>query len=526
MLKSVAIECFPCDKSIMIIKDSKKTWLSGNEFRNGATAALVVGVGLRLWFYFLKDSFWRDESMLLLNVAQKSFWELTGPLSMAQGAPIPLLWFYHLLFLLGLGSELPMRAFSLVANILALFLFYRLARLCQISERGILFATWLLAVCPGVILFASQVKPYSLDLLIACGFLYLAAPWFINGVDGRRNSKLFWYAGLAPWFSFPALFIAGGIAGGFLLTAQRRRIRSAFILIAIIIISFGLEYFVVLRHCLSSKNYMIFMDFEKINIVNLIQFLSVPFYALRYFPIPLFSRLEFVIILSLIIMGIWGAGNKHGWGWVMVLILPPFIALMGSVLRQYPIYGRLYLFDAPGFFLLLGYAVGYLPTVAPWRRVFNYSFFLVVILCLMSYIVTFGRPMAGVREGLGFIHTNCEKDDVVISDTHALPTVAYYRLLGLYGSAGLNFIVEDFEKFSWGKRFPQEIRIEEVIPIIPRGRRIWCIAETEAYARSHSKIVYPYWKELSSYLNEDRKLITSYISNGVEVKGFSCGIKQ
>ena len=83
----------------------------------GAPVALVAGAGIRLWFYFLNDSFWRDETKLLLNIAHKSFLELLSPLDPKQVAPVPLLWLYRVVYLWGGGGELSMRAFSLITSI-------------------------------------------------------------------------------------------------------------------------------------------------------------------------------------------------------------------------------------------------------------------------------------------------------------------------------------------------------------------------------------------------------------------------
>ena len=211
-----------------------------------APAALLAGSAARFWFYLLNDSFWRDESMLLLNVSQHSFAELLGPLDYSQEAPVPLLWFYRLLYLMGWGGEMPMRALSLATSILALFLFYRLAQELLKERAAVLFSTWLLALAPGAILFAAQAKPYSLDLLVASGLLYLAAPWFTNPGAGPQISRLAGAAGLAPWFSLPAIFVAAGIGAGLLSRAQRWGYKHGIIFLAVVTMSFSLESSLVL----------------------------------------------------------------------------------------------------------------------------------------------------------------------------------------------------------------------------------------------------------------------------------------
>jgi hypothetical protein len=511
----------------MSLKESNKFWkyLGDNPMVN-ITAALIVGAGMRLWFYLLNDSFWRDETMLLLNVAKKSFWGLTGPLEYAQGCPIPVLWLYHSLYLSGLGAELPMRAMSLAASILSLFLFYRLARLAQVHEKGILFSTWLLALSPGAILFAAQAKPYALDLLIACGFLYAAAPWFIASDDSKKNALLFWYGGVAPWFSFPAIFVAGGVVGGLLLKTPRCNIRPALILISVLVLSFGLEYLTVIRHSLLSRGYILFWDLNnhaaipKSIITLLLAYDPFLIYLKEY---PLLLTVIGTLVVYLIMVGMWAAGRKYGFAWVAVLILPLLIALMASALKKYPFYSRCYLFATPGLYLLVGYAVGYLFKEISWPKLVNASIILILILCFISSIVNISRPMIGVREGLRFIINNQQKDDLVICDVYALPTVTYYQMIRSENAAALHCNGENFEKFSWGRRNPYRIRFEEIVPLIPPAGRIWCIAETDGYTRQKDKEVLEYWQELTKYLNLQRRLMTSYISDRVEVKGFAGG---
>ncbi len=489
-----------------------------------AIAALIVGAGLRLWFYLLNDSFWRDETMLLLNVAKKSFWGLIGPLEYAQGCPIPVLWLYHSFYLLGLGGELPMRAMSLAASILSLFLFYRLARLAQVHEKGILFSTWLLALSPGAILFAAQAKPYALDLLIACGFLYVAAPWLIASNASKRNTLLFWYGGVAPWFSFPAIFVAGGVVGGLLLNARRRGIRPALILLSVVVLSFSLEYLVVIRHGLSSRGYVSFLDGgspDGLLLGTMIPLLAYNPFLVSLKEYPLFFNALWVMVVNLTIVGMWEAGRKYGLAWVAVLISPLLIALMASALKQYPIYPRCYLFATPGLYLLIGYAVGYLFKIIPWPKLVNTSIILVLFLCFISFINNIGMPMAGVREGLRFIINNQQKDDIVACDVYALPTVTYYQLIRPDNAAALHCNVGNLDKFAWGRRNPHRIKYEEIVPLIPQVGRIWCIAEADGYTREKDRGVLGYWQELTKYLNLERHLRASFISGRVEVKGFS-----
>jgi hypothetical protein len=232
------------------------------------------------------------------------------------------------------------------------------------------------------------------------------------------------------------------------------------------------------------------------------------------------------MLVYLIILGMRAAGRRYGFAWVAVLILPLLIALSASALKHYPIYSRCYVFATPGIYLLVGYAVGYLFNISYKPKLVNIIIILLLFLCFTSTIITLGRPMVGVREGLRFIINNQQKDDIIICDVYALPTVTYYQMIRSDYAAALHCNMEKFEKFAWGRRNPHRIGYEEIVPLIPPAGRIWCIAETGGYTREQDREVLEYWQELTKYLNLERHLMTSYITGIVEVKGFSRGNRE
>ncbi len=496
----------------------RRNWAELLPFLVSAPAALAVGSAARLWLYFLNDSFWRDESMLLLNVAQKSFVELLGPLEFAQEAPVPLLWFYRLLYLTGLGGEMPMRALSLVTSILALFLFCRLAERVLEERRAVLFSTWLLALAPGAILFAAQTKPYSLDLLVAAGLLYLSAPWFI----GPKGARQIWYlagaAALAPWFSLPAVFVAGGIGAGLVLRARQGGIRPALVFLAVVSVSFALEFFLVLNRCLLLKEYIQqwFLHFSS---SGLKWALCQIFYAYLG-PQGHASSFPLWGVAALALGGIWEAGRKFSWAWPVVLLAPLLLALAASAARVYPLFGRLLLFATPGLYLLVGYGAAWLLRVLPWPRLGAVLLLVLIFPCLQASQKVYGRPVGGVREGLQFVAVRQQPQDLVLGDSFALPTIAYYRLLNRPYALNLNSPLK-VEEWSWGRVDPWKLKYEVLLPLISEGARVWLVGETLDYARAGVTEVLPYWQSLTEHLSAQRKLLASYTTERVQVRGFS-----
>ena len=55
-------------------------------------AFLALGLALRSWHYLRAPSVWQDEAAIVLNILNKSYGELLGPLSLHQAAPPLFLW--------------------------------------------------------------------------------------------------------------------------------------------------------------------------------------------------------------------------------------------------------------------------------------------------------------------------------------------------------------------------------------------------------------------------------------------------
>src|SRR4051812_38120600 len=101
----------------------------GNRRRNLLLLAIVLaGVICRVAQYIARPSFWHDEALVVLNVANKSFAELMGRLEYAQAAP-PLFLFAERGLMLLLGeNEYAFRLVSLLCGVTSLVLFALICR--------------------------------------------------------------------------------------------------------------------------------------------------------------------------------------------------------------------------------------------------------------------------------------------------------------------------------------------------------------------------------------------------------------
>src|SRR5437762_9753512 len=108
-------------------------------------AVLILGLGVRLRHYLAAPSYWYDEAFVLVNVFDKSFAELAGPLRCEQAAPPLFLWSLRALYVTAGGSEWAMRAPAFLASVLAVLAIIPLARRVA-GDHGRLWAVGFAAV--------------------------------------------------------------------------------------------------------------------------------------------------------------------------------------------------------------------------------------------------------------------------------------------------------------------------------------------------------------------------------------------
>jgi hypothetical protein len=189
-------------------------------------ALLVLGLAARARQYFGCPSYWYDEAYLLLNVFEKPCRDLIGPLDYQVVIPPLFLWLLRGTYLLAGPSELAMRLPAAIAGVAALLLMIPLAR--RLAGRpGWLWAVGFCAVSDHALMHGCEVRPYTFDLLAAEAIL-LAAHALLTSRRGGFTGLLA-LAVLAPWLSFPSVFILAGASAAVLVEALRRRRAAAWL---------------------------------------------------------------------------------------------------------------------------------------------------------------------------------------------------------------------------------------------------------------------------------------------------------
>jgi hypothetical protein len=154
---------------------------------------------------------WLDEVFLALNILDRRFAELLQPLDDVQAAPIGFLFAERLAVNLFGSSEYALRLVPLLCGIASVFLFWRLARQL-LPPVGVVVSLAIFAVSRQLIYFSAEVKQYSLDVTAAL-FLWWAFARLERQLEqGWRGPALAaLLGGIVVWFSYPAVFVLGGV---------------------------------------------------------------------------------------------------------------------------------------------------------------------------------------------------------------------------------------------------------------------------------------------------------------------------
>lgn len=327
---------------------------------------VLAGIACRVAQYLANPSFWHDEALVVLNVANKGFAELMGRLEYAQAAP-PLFLFAERALLLLLGrNEYALRLVSLLCGVASLSVF---ALICRRILPGLIAPLTLaiFAFSNKLIWHSAEVKPYSGDAMVAVLLLYIAIRFTGLADDGadklrRRSDPTFGLillscvAAVAVWFSFPASIVFGGISLAILPAMARRGAKGwgTYIACNLLVVGSFLALFVFSirpQHVEALSNYWVddFPDYAHPARIPL--WLAEQIYSLADHPHRSFGWL----ILPLAVLGAWRLATTGRRFILAVCLNPVLLAILAAFAKQYPFNGdRLTIYLVPGMFILFG----------------------------------------------------------------------------------------------------------------------------------------------------------------------------
>jgi hypothetical protein len=171
---------------------------------------VVVGLALRVGAYLLDFPLWWDEAFVAVNLLRRDYAGLLRPLDYGQVCPLLFLWAeLATVRLLGF-SEWSLRLFPLLCALASVPVFRGVA-VRLVGGRAALLAVAVFAVAVHPIRHAADLKPYSLDLLVALVLQGLAIRWWMNPKQAGRLLALAAFGPIGLACSHPAAFVAAGV---------------------------------------------------------------------------------------------------------------------------------------------------------------------------------------------------------------------------------------------------------------------------------------------------------------------------
>lgn len=170
---------------------------------------VAAGLVLRVWHYAADHTVWYDEAVLLVNVMEKNFAGLLGPLHHAVAAPPLFVWLLKLLHLTVGDVTYAWRAVPFVFSVAGLLLTVPLAHRVLDPPAAVL-AVGLIAVSDAAVWLGCCIKPYAGDAAIATGLLL-----YLRTTEGWPAAKrLLVLAAATPVlisFSYTSMFTIGAV---------------------------------------------------------------------------------------------------------------------------------------------------------------------------------------------------------------------------------------------------------------------------------------------------------------------------
>ncbi len=354
-------------------------WLRRNW---GWTESFVLfGLVLRLIHYGRNPSMWHDEAALVLNVLDKNFLELLGPLEFAEAAPPLFLWLEKSIVLLLGDGTFALRLPAFLASCAALLLIPWLARQL-LRPAAVPWAVLLFACSDHLLWHASEAKPYSFDVLAAT----LLACLYCLGRRWPLERQLLIQVPFAPlviFFSYPGCFLFGGVLVAFLPAVSRSKRVSAWLTYALLAFAIFVAFALLAlgpvraqRHELMDQCWLdAFPPWDRPWAVPKWLLMST-LDMIRFCCEPAGNTLAGVLLVGAVCL--WRDRRRAA---LALLLVPIGLALLASCLRSYPYGGaRVLVYASPAVILLL--AEGVPPTLAWFRARFRFGVVIVILLLL------------------------------------------------------------------------------------------------------------------------------------------------
>jgi hypothetical protein len=181
---------------------------------------VAIGLMLRAFHYGRNPSVWHDEAAVIVNVLEKNFLQLLGPLRFSEAAPPLFLWLERAVQSFCGQGTFALRAMPFGASCLTVIL-APLVSAHYVERRAIPWAVLLVACSDRLLWHACEAKQYSLEVF--CALVVLAVCGRITETNlSRQMALLTVMAPIIICIAYPGCFLYGGVLLALLLRLRRQ----------------------------------------------------------------------------------------------------------------------------------------------------------------------------------------------------------------------------------------------------------------------------------------------------------------
>ncbi|MCB9647285.1 MAG: hypothetical protein H6730_11900 [Deltaproteobacteria bacterium] len=460
------------------------------DHRPGLRRALValifiLGALPKLIYLYSHGALWGDEAALAMNIGPRGFLELGRPFVYLQVCPWgAMAGIKALTLILGTG-EVGYRAFPTLAALVAIAFTYPLGARIHSREAG-LVAMFLTGLGYWLTHYSAELKPYSLDATAAVILLLLAARALSAPDDKRAFIGLFLGGLVAAWSSITSLFVLAGVGTALAFDAlKERRGMKRLLTVGAVgvawVVAFGVHYqaYLVRSAVASDKKAVAFWNdgfapFPPTSLAELRWYPGKFFYA---FVGPGGLGLRYLAGL-VFLYGLYLLYKKGKLTFVVLLVSPLVYVLLASMVKRYPMLGRLVLFMIPSLVVPIGVVVA--EALGHAKKAVRVA---ALALPILLVVPTLGQTWARVKPQPGLrdmrhvmqqIAAGYRPGDVIYMAGGGYATIFDFYA-EQYGLPKVYVGVDNLRHYDEDKNFPHLV---EVPPLVFGKPRVWFMGST------------------------------------------------
>ncbi|HMS64517.1 MAG TPA: glycosyltransferase family 39 protein [Ignavibacteria bacterium] len=417
---------------------------------------ILAGIVNSVIQYLYNRSLWLDESMLALNIINKSNLELLYPLDFWQVSPVLFLQLEKITSLLIPESEYGLRLIPLIGFFISVYLMYKISDLLFDNKYGVILAMSLFVFSHSIIYYSSEVKQYMTDVLsVLCIYYFILKYYNFNDTDKKKYFILAITGVIMVFLSNVAPIILFG-CGLYMLyeyfknkkdigDANEKKIEfkyTVYIFLAWLAAFSIYFYFFIYEHPSRERmimywanvnaflpqnpfksDFYIFLYYKSMNI----------FYSISPLGVPGAIGLFFLFVT-----GVVNLFQSKKLNLVILTLTPVTVHLLLSSFRVYPFDLRLTLYAIPSMILICSYGFIYLAVVLFGylktdlnKPVAKTLAVIIPITFLVSFYTTSkkGFPIKNeeIKQSLGHIYENYSPTDKIYLYWGASKAFQYYK---------------------------------------------------------------------------------------------------